>query len=1382
VPSRRRRSRRSLGTKISYMNNSVVRSAQTSVPTQFGEQSITGDSLVQGAVSGQYISPSAVDATKFSLSARLPSGEGTQRVPAPLTDRTYWAQVVAGDIELHNSGIHGEDGKLEDIVNVASTNSGLYFTPTATDAARIYLTGRMPIPQSRKIYATWNTDSANLDFRLIWWKSTPILDVETAKIEQGVVQLGLSTNTHGLVELDTIQINDVGPDFDGIYTVLKTSGNDIYYVPTIDSVSDNIISATYTASTATATVNTAASGGFNGALAQDGVVYVDGLGAPFDGMFVVKSVDSEANAISYAVDYSSDVSLVPSGGATVRLYPADTSLHLNDTFLAPTGKVSKDEYVYVPLQDREIWGADGYTVRLQSYSLTNNVASVVAYNPTYLRAGDTVTIAGIDASGAATDIFDGEFTVTSVSADSRTFSYATTSANVSSTVLATASYAITQNQDTPRDYAVYVEMPASATDTGYLYGAKVFEVLGEAKTQPAYAAVSKASLTNNVATLVVPDPTVFSIDSEVTVSGIGTPYDGTFTVEGVGSATVYGYEVVNNIIYLAVSNTTPFITGVNATVSGTADVDGTYSVSATEVSNSVTAYSVVSNVVTLTLAVGANVYGYLNSHVFVSNVHSSLNSTSINYLVTSVNAGSRTLTFSATVSNVSGSCTGTASAKTLKISNTKANVAAVVPVSASVKSNTISYPVPATANVASASVTGLAIGYSGVEHSELTPTGLTLYNADGSIAARLSSQDVNTLSIGNADTGQATISDTGEGTFTDLAADSVLATDLNVGGDFSVSGASTFSGPVSAEGGTFFVDGNLSSQNITASANISTSGFFKQSRRYNNSQIPYYWAISFAGYTPFISALTLYFEAPQRWAKAGDTVYFGGGYQYANHDIYGFITVYIPGGYMTVTYAADFSINLQYQSGYVYVSDLAMSSYAFAAGYYGYGGGTTYIVNTSESLDVFKTTEAARYNRVVGGSGTANTNTISWKYYDGEVLDRFSRGVVYHVGWDGPGPTIINLNAQFTTFAAGSFYLENNRSYLFNVNFGHTRVVTHANVNLSFELLFSTSAINLGASGVGLGVVSHMITNNTLDTSGISIPPFTFGAYSTPNAITNGVSGGVAQGGVPIYWAIRASSHASAFTNTQISSNGYTTDLDGPSFTIYDMGQHKSIGKLDGSGYGNWANTGTTSTSTTTTNTNAATTTTTTYTKTAILQSSSSAYFDAYGLGDGGTADQYANEQSLYQGNPGTSSGTKKSQVAFPAVSSLADYTKDNFAVTKVELYIKNRHSYSGSGLTFYYGLSTDTSARNSSAPPAPISGAGVGTKAFTKGQGQYITLSTTMANYFANNTARSVLVGLTSASSNTYYSSLTNYGYFDGDLQADPPKLRITYTYTVTA
>lgn len=1385
MPSRRRRSRRSLGTKLSYINTSVVRSAQTSVPTQLGEQSITDDALVQGAVSSQAIGSSSVDSTKFNISTRLPSGEATQRVPAPLTDRTYWASVIAGEVDLHLSGVHAEaDGELEDIQHVEATNSGLYFTATEDESARIYLTGRMPIPQSRKVYATWRTDSPNVAPKLVWWKNNPTVDVETAVIEGGLAKLELGTDSHGFSEQDLVRVVEVGDEFDGIYTVLKVSGSSIYYVPEFEAVLDTVVDADFTVANTTATIVTQATGGFDGAFSQGGLIYVEGVGAPFDGVFEIASVDTSTNAISYVIsDYTEDISIAVAGGATVRLYTVDTNRYVPEIFLAPPGKANLDEYVYVDLQDREIWGADGYTVRAQTYGLTNNVATLTTYTPTYARVGDTVTVSGVDAPGSTTDVFDGTFTIASVSSDTKTITYAVTSSNVSTATLSRAAYLITENQDAPSDYAVYVET-AAGSDPAYLYSAKVFEVLGEAKTEPAYNYVTKSSLRDNVASLLVSDSTDYAIDSQVTVSDVGSPYDGTFTVTGVGTASIYSVETYDNVIYAAVSNTYPFYDGVPVSISGTT-LDGTYTVSNAEYVVGANLFSITNNVVSLRLT--RYPYGFTSAYI---NIPSGVGPFVGRYQVTSVNWGTNVITFPFTSINVANTVISTnVTAETLVVPSAGSGTVAVAsPDNGTVSANTISYLVPGGGTVSVANVAGLAIGYSGVQHSELTPTGLTLYNADGSIAARLSSQDVNTLSIGDAETGQATINDVGEGTFSELYAETVTTTDLVVEDGISVNGDMTIAGILTPDTGIFTVNGNLSATNLNATANVSADGYLRQLRKYNNTQVPQYIMPSWTAYSPYVLYATLYFEAPQRWATVNAIVYVSSYVVTWTPDFMSSYQVSIPGAYAKIVSIATTTVTVQYVDGpgispnptALYIPDLGYAAYVTNYGTYGNNSGEVYVTGgTNETLDVFKTSEASKYNRTVAAGG-ANTYTLSYKYYDGEILDRFARGVIYHVGWDGPGTTAVNLNTQYTTFAAGNFYLENNRSYLFNVNFGNMAVITHSNVNAFVELLFSKSAINLAASGSSYAVAVQEISNSTYPEKQ-SIYPFTFGLYAVGDSVTNGVSGGKAQGGVPIYWAVRVSHNAASFTNTVVNSLGYTTNSDGPSFAVYDMGQHKSISKLTGT-TGYWATSGTTATSNANTNTTSNTTTTTTYTKTATLTSSSSAYFDNYGLGDMGTSDQYSNQESLYQGNPGTSSGTKKSQVAFPAVSSLADYTKDNFTVTKVELYLRNRHSYYGSGLTLYYGLSTDTSARNSSAPPAPISGAGVGTKTFTKGQGQYIVLSTTMKNYFANNTARSVLIGLTSASSNTYYSSLTNYGYFDGDLQSDPPKLRITYTYTVTA
>jgi hypothetical protein len=354
-----------------------------------------------------------------------------------------------------------------------------------------------------------------------------------------------------------------------------------------------------------------------------------------------------------------------------------------------------------------------------------------------------------------------------------------------------------------------------------------------------------------------------------------------------------------------------------------------------------------------------------------------------------------------------------------------------------------------------------------------------------------------------------------------------------------------------------------------------------------------------------------------------------------------------------------------------------------------------------------------------------------------------------------------------------------------------------------FELLVSDAAFAVTAT-TGYRTAASMLVNSSATStdifavlaSGLTIP-----FEGTTTSITNNWSKGLmtavdgSGNPKPTYWMFRGKYTALTVASTKFAYDAYGGDYQPAEFNIYDMGAaNSSRAILTGTGNTVWAISGTPGGGTTNTTTNTNTQVTTTYTKTVTIGSYNSAYFDNYGIGDGGTADVYANQESLYQGNPGTSSGTKKSQVAFPQLTStslsvpstadgyVAGTVNAGYTITKVEVYLRNRHSASASGLTAYWGYSSDANARNSSAPPAPYTAAGQATGAFTKGQGRYITVNTTVQNYWAGGQIRSVLLGLTSAASNTYSSTGTNYGYFDGDLQSDPPKLRITYTYKVTA
>jgi len=174
------------------------------------------------------------------------------------------------------------------------------------------------------------------------------------------------------------------------------------------------------------------------------------------------------------------------------------------------------------------------------------------------------------------------------------------------------------------------------------------------------------------------------------------------------------------------------------------------------------------------------------------------------------------------------------------------------------------------------------------------------------------------------------------------------------------------------------------------------------------------------------------------------------------------------------------------------------------------------------------------------------------------------------------------------------------------------------------------------------------------------------------------------------------------------------------------------------------------------------------------VKSDQSAYYDNYGRGTG-TSDPYAYRYSLYQGNPGTASGTKKSAVRFPVLS-----LPSGAQVTKAELYLRNRHSYYSSGLTVYIGAHIDGDLENQTTAPLGVDFTGSTdtlSTHFDKGQGRWVELPDTWYSSIASGTVRGILIGL-SGVTNTWYNAIANYGYFDGNSMEDEPQLRITYRY----
>ena len=382
-------------------------------------------------------------------------------------------------------------------------------------------------------------------------------------------------------------------------------------------------------------------------------------------------------------------------------------------------------------------------------------------------------------------------------------------------------------------------------------------------------------------------------------------------------------------------------------------------------------------------------------------------------------------------------------------------------------------------------------------------------------------------------------------------------------------------------------------------------------------------------------------------------------------------------------------------------------------------------------------------------------------------------------------PQMVNTNASFTEFTIAvatpntvtypmrNYFVPGQKVNVSGFSGGNTNFnVSDAFVTAANAVSFTVSSTAVGSNTSACVNATVLWTSNQLQVNKTLLPSKT-----------------------PLYWILRLRHDTSTTANVALTTIGNPQGA----VIVTDLGQAKTLsyaapniasgtewtsayafppGLLSGSG------------TYTPPASNANTVTTvTTYTGTLTINATASAYYDGYGKGDGGTTDPYANQQSLYQGNPGTASGTKKSIVVFSPISwTNAGVPSENRTVTKVEVYLRNRHSYYSTGLTTKIGVHgyTSNTAVTYSSLPTSIPTTSVGsyvptTTTFTKGQGKWVTLSSTVNSFALSQGLRGIVISLTDNSPITYDSTLANYGYFDGDLQTDPPRLRITYSYTVT-
>lgn len=548
MTSRRLRSNRTLGTKIAYLTSNFDQRTITSIPTTLG-LAVTDDSIDFNAVNVTAIDAKAVDSRAFSDSAHIPSGEVAQRVPASLFDKEYWSQVISGDIELHYSGIHGLIGDIEDIQNVEATDYGIKFNPSEAEKARLYLTGRLPIPPSGRIYATWTSDGS-VQLKLVCWEEMPKYNVTHAKISGGLATVLINTSNININYLDMIKIYNVGLEFNGLYPVARVQTNEldntseISYVPTYDTYIAPILSASYDIDSSLLSIV------FNpgedednpeeyAQFYQDSWVTLSGLGEVFDGLYKKKSYDPKTRELLIDFEYVLDSpEPVPtptvSPEAQAVAYLTDINEYVAEQFIAPTGIISKDQYTYVNLLPREVWSSKHQSVLIDSVAVDSDFVTIKVKNPIFMQPGDIINIQGVQNTDFLDfEYLDGQHTVIESFDDSLRVKIAKPSyfqyKEFTETYLTFLASMTTAPTKIYSEYAVYVEVGYIEDDFNHvLSSAKVFEVLGESPTEPSYSQITYSKYDKNYknASIGLVNADNFFIDDQVKIEGLGAPYDG----------------------------------------------------------------------------------------------------------------------------------------------------------------------------------------------------------------------------------------------------------------------------------------------------------------------------------------------------------------------------------------------------------------------------------------------------------------------------------------------------------------------------------------------------------------------------------------------------------------------------------------------------------------------------------------------------------------------------------------------------------------------------------------------------------------------------------------------------------------------------------------
>lgn len=260
-------------------------------------------------------------------------------------------------------------------------------------------------------------------------------------------------------------------------------------------------------------------------------------------------------------------------------------------------------------------------VSIISKVLVSNIATLTTSSPHQFLVGETVTISNVDVN------FNGSYVITAIPASNQ-FSYAATRTNARAVInKQMTNDVVTLTTTAAHGFVVGETVNITAVDLSLNGGYQVTTVPSATtftyvRPRGTQKTVTVKARTGNVATLTTSSAHGFAVGERVTVSGIDSSFNGTFTITSLPSNTTFtfsnsgsdivstvvnggtvsaksrvvsSYSITGNIVTVSTPNAHGVIFGESVTISGIPAINGTYEVIGIPTTNTFTFSKTASN-------------------------------------------------------------------------------------------------------------------------------------------------------------------------------------------------------------------------------------------------------------------------------------------------------------------------------------------------------------------------------------------------------------------------------------------------------------------------------------------------------------------------------------------------------------------------------------------------------------------------------------------------------------------------------------------------------------------------------------------------------------------------------------------------------------------